>query len=101
MVELGFPLKVNSSYNPNQPSTMLSNRKYECLGYVKCPRHHPILVQVVEELGEEASGDCADLQIAEVDGIYRIIEYDGYEDVETPDTTNWLYANNNDWSVDT
>jgi hypothetical protein len=93
MVELGFSLQVNSSYDPNQPSSMFSNRKYECLGYVECPRHHSILVQVVEELGKEASGDCADLQIAEVDGMYRIEEYDGFETVETPDTTDWICAN--------
>jgi hypothetical protein len=53
-------------------------------------RHDPILVQVVEELGEEANGPHANLQIAEVDGPYRIDEYDGYESVETPDSYDWI-----------
>lgn len=54
-------------------------------------RHDPILVQVVEELGEEANGDFADLQIANIDGPYRIDEYDGSETVETPDSYDWIY----------
>lgn len=54
------------------------------------PRHDPRLVQVVEELGEGASGECADLKIAEVDGRYRIDEYDGKETVETPDSYDWV-----------
>jgi len=49
-------------------------------------RHDPILVQVVEELGEEANGTYADLQIEEIIGNkYRIDEYDGNESVSTPE----------------
>ena len=48
--------------------------------YDNVARHDPILVQVVEELGDKANGMCAKLAIAEVSGPYRIDEYDGYED---------------------
>lgn len=46
-------------------------------------RDDPMLIQVVEELGEEANGACADLEIAEIpDGIeYEISEYDGLESI--------------------
>jgi hypothetical protein len=53
-------------------------------------RHDPILVQVVEELGEKANGECAKLAIDEISGPYRIDEYDGYESVETSDSYNWI-----------
>lgn len=53
-------------------------------------RHDPALVQVVEELGDKANGDCAELRIAEVSGPYRIDEYDGSESVETPDSYDWI-----------
>ena len=44
-------------------------------------RDDPILVQVVEEMGEAADGDMAELRIADVpDGIdWYIDEYDGVE----------------------
>ena len=46
-------------------------------------RTDPLLIQVVEELGEEASGICAKLKIIEIpDGIaWEISEYDGNEHV--------------------
>lgn len=53
-------------------------------------RHDPILVQVVEELGEKANGDYAKLAIAEVSGQYYIDEYDGSESVQTPNNMNWI-----------
>jgi len=30
------------------------------------PRNDPVLIQVVEELGKEANGDCASLKIVEI-----------------------------------
>jgi hypothetical protein len=46
-------------------------------------RDDPALVQMVEELGDKANGDCADLTVVEVpDGIqWDIHEYDGMEHV--------------------
>jgi hypothetical protein len=94
MVELGYALKPNPKYNSNTKSKYGDNsQKYECWGYVDCPRHHPILVQVVEELGEKADGMCAKLAIEEVEGLYRIDDYDGNETVVTPDGYNWENAN--------
>jgi hypothetical protein len=44
-------------------------------------RNDPILVQVVEELGDRAGGRCAELAITEIpDGVdFEIEEYDGKE----------------------
>mgnify|MGYP003138503186 CR=1 FL=1 len=54
-------------------------------------RHCPILIRVVEELGSEASGDYAELQIEEVyGGIYQIKEYDGLESVVEPSGQTWI-----------
>jgi hypothetical protein len=64
----------------------LSNSDFE--------RNDPILVQVVEELGDKANGRCAKLRIAEVPAgtLYRIDEYDGFESVETKDSYEWSVA---------
>ena len=58
------------------------------------PRHDPFLIQVIEELGDEANGNCADLAITDVPSSmrYRIDEYDGNETVATPDDYNWEVA---------
>jgi hypothetical protein len=53
-------------------------------------RHDPALVQVVEELGDKANGECAKLAIDEISGPYRIDEYDGFESVETPGSYDWV-----------
>lgn len=72
------------------------------LGYVKppdeyewyhIPRHHKILVHVVEELKKDANGIGADLRIAFVDKQYFIDDYDGREAVITPELTfNYPYS---------
>jgi hypothetical protein len=64
----------------------ISNRDFE--------RNDPILVQVVEELGDKANGMCAELCIAEVPAgtLYRIDEYDGFESVQTKDSYDWNVA---------
>ena len=57
-------------------------------------RTDPALVQVVEELGEKANGQVAELCIRELSpGIrYRIHEYDGSESVMTIDEYDWEVA---------
>jgi hypothetical protein len=57
-------------------------------------RTDPILVQVVEELGDKANGMCAELRITEVRAgtRYRIDEYDGNESVMTQDSYKWSVA---------
>lgn len=46
-------------------------------------RTDPILIQVIEELGEEADGPCAKLEIVTIpdDVDWEIDEYDGYESI--------------------
>lgn len=54
-------------------------------------RHNPLLVECVEALGEEANGDYANLVVETIKGTqYRITEYDGAEDVETPESIDWI-----------
>ena len=87
MVELGYEgLKLNPEYASGKKS--IFNHKY--YGDYDIPRHDPILVQVVEELGDKASGDCANLQIDEVYGSYHIDEYDGSERVMTAPDYDWV-----------
>ena len=47
-------------------------------------RDDPILIKVVEEMGETANGHCAELKIVEVpdDVKWEISEYDGAETIE-------------------
>lgn len=73
-----------------------SNEFYKAnsLNLREANRADPVLVQVVEELGEEADGECAQLAIAEVPAgtRYRIDEYDGNESVMTVDDYEWSVA---------
>ena len=57
-------------------------------------RTDPILVQVVEEMGDKADGDCAKLRVCELaEGtMYRIDEYDGNESVMTQSSYDWETA---------
>lgn len=87
MVELGYHLDLNPNWKPNSKS--MFNFKYNT-GGDDIPRHDPILVQVVEELGEKANAEYANLAIAEVNGPYRIDEYDGSECVMEPDDYDWI-----------
>lgn len=58
------------------------------------PRNDPTLVRVVEQLGEEANGHCAELRIADVPAgkLWRIDEYDGSETVMTQEDYDWQIA---------
>jgi hypothetical protein len=57
-------------------------------------RTDPVLVQVVEELGNEANGMCSKLKIVELEKgtLYRIEEYDGFEDIVTDIDIQWRVA---------
>lgn len=61
------------------------NRKLseETFYYGNVERDDPVLVQVVEELGKEANGNCAKLEIVEIpdDVDWEIDEYDGIEHI--------------------
>lgn len=55
------------------------------------PRHDARLVQVVEELGEDACGNLSDLRVVELVGrSYIIDDYDGNESVVEPADMNWV-----------
>lgn len=58
------------------------------------PRDDPILVQVVEELGEDANSAFSKLRIIALDAgtRYRIEEYDGFETVMTWEDYKWEVA---------
>lgn len=58
-------------------------------------RNDPILVQVVEELGVEANGKCANLKIVDIEKgrWFKIDEYDGYESIQYRDIDDeWILA---------
>ena len=69
----------------------LAGKEYQPWGPDFVPRHDPILVQVVEELGEEAaSGEYSELNVREITGTqYWIEEHDGYEILHTPENMRW------------
>jgi hypothetical protein len=60
-------------------------------GHCDVPRHDPILIKVVEQLGtKRASGGCSELKIEEIfTNTYRIDEYDGLETVMVSDSYGW------------
>lgn len=85
-------------YNACYGGFSISRKAQEYLGLpvdeygCNCPldRHDPKLVEMVEKLGDEAGGMCADLQIATISGNkYRIDEYDGNESVIEPNDGEW------------
>jgi hypothetical protein len=62
--------------------------QFDWSNYEILPRHHPVLVQIVETLGEDAGYD---LCIKEIDeDSYYIYSYDGKETVLTPKSTPWI-----------
>lgn len=63
------------------------------------PRNDKHLIQVVEELGEEANTTVSRLTIVEIENgrWYKIDEYDGYEDIEYRDIDDeWELAEDNE-----
>jgi len=72
--------------------SLFAQRTGESISDDDIPRHHPALIAIVEELGAAANGDCARLRIEEDDGLYRIKDHDGKEDVEwsDPNSEGWV-----------
>lgn len=70
----------------DNPKELLEDYFYYPSFYDNESRTDKDLIAVIEELGEKASGDCSNLQIAEIpDGAdFEITEYDGFEDVVPP-----------------
>lgn len=54
-------------------------------------RHDPVLIQVIQEMGERANGQCAKLRLEELPSgtPYRIDEYDGNETVVSLGDSEW------------
>ena len=54
-------------------------------------RHDPILIKVVETLGDVANSRFSELKIKTIKGNkYIIDEYDGFESVLEPDDISWV-----------
>lgn len=70
-----WPLEERQAYN----------RKYreQTIDHYRIERNDPILVQVVEEMGQEAAGRFAELKVVDVpdDVEWTLEEYDGWESV--------------------
>ncbi|HLX53523.1 MAG TPA: hypothetical protein VKR58_06265 [Aquella sp.] len=70
------------------------NALYNSHSFDVCPtdRTDPLLIQVVEELGDKANGSCAELKVIEIpdDVDYEIEEYNGQEWVAEKHRT-WSY----------
>ena len=63
--------------------------EYDYSYYMK--RHDPLLVQVVEELGDGAGAEYSKLMAEEISSpLYIIQEYDGSETVMTPEDIEWI-----------
>ena len=74
---------------------------YPSRAFADCPiqRNDKHLVQVVEELGEEANTTVSRLTIVEIENgrWYKINEYDGYESIEYRDIDDeWELAEDDD-----
>ena len=70
---------------------LLNELKGEEVYYYDLPRHDKDLVAVVEELGSEANGMFACIRIATINSDrYRISEYDGWEQVITPEEEQYI-----------
>ncbi len=78
----------------NQAVKWLGNHGVNTKTYSDLPRHHPMLVKCVEELGRQANGQFASLVVHSLAGNkYRIDEYDGNETVVEPNEDEWTVVN--------
>jgi hypothetical protein len=60
----------------------IESYSFQCYSEIY-PRHHPDLIKVIKELGDEADGQFAQIDIDYIEEIYKehysISEYDGME----------------------
>lgn len=79
------PKEGEAFYSMEMPERKAYNKKYseQTWYYRDVERHDPVLVQVVEELGDAASGRHSELRIVDIpdDVEYSIEEYDGKEHI--------------------
>jgi hypothetical protein len=55
------------------------------------PRHHPLLIKCVEDLGEAVNSIYSKIQIVTIEGNrYKIVNWNGNEKVITPENENWI-----------
>ncbi len=88
LIELGARYVRAATFEETTESVF--GHKYLVEAY-SIPRHDPLLIQVVEELGKEASGDFSALEVVTIDGNqYSIRENDGAESVYTPKESHWI-----------
>lgn len=75
-----------------EAQSMIKEETHRFYGFIwETPRHDNTLVQAVEELGEDASGEMSDLRVYELSGDkYFIDEYDGSETVVEPPDVCWI-----------
>jgi len=87
----GFGLSDEAEIRYRELTDNINNEDFDVYDI---DRADPILVQVVEELGEKSGSWGADLMIEEVPAgtKYRIDEYDGIEAVMTIDDYDWKVA---------
>lgn len=94
--ERGAILEGDAWNAASQEERIASNKAYDdlTLGIRDFERDDPVLVQVVEELGAAANGQCANLKIVDLakGTLWRIDEYDGNEHVATQDSYEWKVA---------
>lgn len=71
---------------------MISAKKGHEISEYDIERWDPDLVAVVEELGQEANGQCAELKIVEIlkGKKFIITEYDGTEGLMIADEVDWI-----------
>lgn len=93
--------KISERTSDNLFITYFTKDFWDCFNYNKIDwqyrlylgtehREDPTLIEVIEELGEEASGRCGELVVVEIpDGMkYVIDEYDGFETLHE-DVLTW------------
>ncbi len=88
----GYPEETDAHFwiasSTNNPDEI--DYKTNVLKYYELPRHDPVLIAVVEALGEEANGDCQ-LKVVDIpDGVDYIIQ-------SGDDGSEWIAEKHRTW----